>query len=84
MADDPLARTLSAVAPIADERILAVIAEFEGRSIMELEDELGRAHERLRTWAAQPGNAGRPVSECPEHLTRIALGALIERRLFAE
>lgn len=84
MGFDDVSERLAASAPVSEPALVEMLARYEGRPVTELEDELGAAHQRLREWAARPENAGRPVSECPEHLTRIALGALIERRLFAE
>jgi phage terminase small subunit len=32
----------------------------------------------------EPANSGRPISEAPDYLDRIALDSLIERRMWSE
>jgi hypothetical protein len=84
VAYDPVSRKLSAVAPIADARLIQAFARFEGLTLTELQERFGEAEERFRAWVRDPANAGRPISEAPDYLDRIALDSLLERRTWAE
>ena len=84
VAYDPVSRKLSAVAPIADARLIEAFARFEGLTLTELQERFAEAEERFRAWVRDPANAGRPISEAPDYLDRIALDSLLERRTWAE
>lgn len=84
VAYDPVSRKLSAVAPIADGRLIEAFARFEGLTLTELQERFAEAEERFRAWVRDPANAGRPISEAPDYLDRIALDSLLERRTWAE
>jgi hypothetical protein len=83
MAYDPVSRKLSGVAPVSED-LLSAIARFEHLSITELQEAFDAATERFRAWVEDPANAGRPISEAPDYLDRIALDSLLERRTWAE
>jgi hypothetical protein len=83
VAYDPVSRKLPAVAPMAPELVEA-FARFEGLTLTELQERLDEAQARFRAWVEDPANAGRPISEAPAYLDRIALDSLLERRTWAE
>jgi hypothetical protein len=83
VAYDPVSRKLSAVAPIAPELVEA-FARYEGLTLTELQDAFAGADERFKAWVRDPVNEGRPNSEAPDYLDRIALDSLLERRTWAE
>ena len=73
----------AAVAPVAPE-LLERFARFEALTLLELRDAFEAADGRFREWVRAPENAGRPISEAPDYLDRIALDSLLERRTWAE
>ncbi|HSJ73065.1 MAG TPA: hypothetical protein VK904_02015 [Miltoncostaeaceae bacterium] len=83
VAYDPVSRKLSDVAPVAPE-LVAAFARFEGLTLAELQARFDEAQARFRAWVEDPAHAGRPISEAPDYLDRIALDSLIERRTWAE
>jgi broad specificity phosphatase PhoE len=83
VAYDPVSIKLSAVAPIAPELVEA-FGRFEGLTLTELQREFAAADERFRAWVRDPANEGRPISDAPDYLDRIALDSLLERRTWAE
>lgn len=83
MAYDPVSRKLSAAAPMAPE-LTEAFARFEGLTLAELQRRFDEAQQRFRAWVEDPANAGRPISEAPAYLDRIALDSLLERRTWAE
>ena len=83
MAYDPVSRKLAAVAPVAPD-LLARFEQFESLTLLELRDAFTAADERFQQWVKAPENAGRPISEAPDYLDRIALDSLLERRTWAE
>jgi hypothetical protein len=83
VAYDPVSRKLPAVAPMAPELVEA-FARFEGLTLTELQERFDEAQARFRAWVEDPANAGRPISEAPDYLDRIALDSLLERRTWAE
>jgi hypothetical protein len=83
VAHDPVSRKLSAVAPVAPELVEA-FERFEGLTLAELQAEFERADDRFKGWVRDPANEGRPISEAPDYLDRIALDSLLERRTWAE
>jgi hypothetical protein len=83
VAYDPVSRKLAAVAPMAPD-LVAAFARFEGLTLTELQERFDEAQARFRAWAEDPANAGRPLSEAPDYLDRIALDSLLERRTWAE
>jgi hypothetical protein len=83
VAYDPVSRKLSAVAPVAPELVEA-FSRFEGLTLTELQEAFDAADERFKAWVRDPANEGRPISEAPDYLDRIALDSLLERRTWAE
>lgn len=74
---------LAEAAPVAPE-LTAMLTSLEGLGLRELEARLEECHDDLRAWAARPENLRRPAGEAPRHLERLALGTLLERRLWWE
>ena len=83
MTYDPVSRKLAAVAPVAPE-LLARFERFESLTLLELRDAFDAADRRFQDWVRAPVNEGRPISEAPDYLDRIALDSLLERRTWAE
>lgn len=83
VAYDPVSHKLRAVAPVAPELVEA-FGRFEGLTLTELQAEFGAADERFKAWVRDPANEGRPISDAPDYLDRIALDSLLERRTWAE
>ncbi len=83
MAYDPVSRKLADVAPVAPE-LLEVFERYEGLSLLELREGFTQADRRFQEWVRDPVNEGRPISEAPDYLDRIALDSLLERRTWAE
>lgn len=79
-----MADNLSASAPIALDGLQQAIARWEGCSLDELREASDRIRDEVRTWAADPANAERPISDSPVYLDRMAVEVLIERRYFTE
>ena len=75
---------LSASAPVALDGLTDAIARWEGASLDELRAASDRITDEFRTWIDDPANAGRPISEAPVYLDRMAVELLIERRYFSE
>jgi hypothetical protein len=74
---------LSQVAPVAPG-LVGLLSRLDQLGLSELEARLEACHGQLRAWAARPENHGRPAREGPCHLERLALGTLLERRLWWE
>lgn len=74
---------LAQAAPV-DAGLVLLLDRFDRLDLGEIETRLDECDERMRTWAAQPENVGRPVAEAPCHRERLALGTLLERRLWWE
>lgn len=74
---------LSALAPVSP-RLAATLSRLDHLGLDELEKRLEDCHALLREWAARPENHRRPVHEEPCHLERLAIGTLLERRLWWE
>ena len=83
VAYDPVSLKLSAVAPVAPE-LVAAFSRFEGLTLTELQEAFAAADERFKSWVRDPANEGRPISDAPDYLDRIALDSLLERRTWAE
>ena len=49
-----------------------------------LKEAFDAADERFKAWVRDPANEGRPISDAPDYLDRIALDSLLERRTWAE
>ena len=84
MAYDPVSRKLTAAAPIASAGLADAFARFEGLTLPELSTAFEACEARFRAWAGDPANAGRPISEAPDYVDRIALDSLLERRMWNE
>ncbi len=83
VAYDPVSLKLSAVAPVAQE-LFEAFSRFEGLTLTELQEAFDAVDERFKAWVRDPANEGRPISEAPDYLDRIALDSLLERRTWAE
>ncbi|MGD9694949.1 MAG: hypothetical protein AB7V42_04725 [Thermoleophilia bacterium] len=83
MAYDPVSRKISGAAPVAQE-LLDAFGRFEHLTLTELQEAFERVDERFKAWARDPANEGRPISEAPDYLDRIALDSLLERRTWSE
>ena len=81
---DHVAHNLSAAAPVALDGLAEAIARWEGRSLDELQRASDRMRADVRSWAEDPANAERPISDSPVYLDRMAVEVLIERRFFTE
>ena len=81
---DPVSRKLSAVAPIADERLAAAFEKYEGMTIAELEAECLRVEDAFKAWVQHPDNEGKPIQLAPMYVDRIAVDSLRERRIWWE
>jgi hypothetical protein len=81
---DPVSQKLAAVAPIADPRILAAFDRHQALTLPELEAAFDVCNARFREWVEAPENSGRPISEAPDYVDRIALDSLLERRMWWE
>lgn len=75
---------MRAATPVAVPELLDLIARSEGLSLVALQSAFAACETRFRTWVEAPHNAGRPITEAPDYLERIALDSLIERRMWAE
>ncbi len=84
VAYDPLSDKLRAATPVAIPELLELFARFEGLSLTELQAAFAACEARFRAWVEAPENAGRPITESPDYLERIALDSLVERRMWAE
>jgi hypothetical protein len=84
VAYDPLSDKLREAAPVAMPQLLELFASFEGLTLPELQDAFAACEQRFRDWVRDPANVGRPISESPDYLDRIALDSLIERRMWRE
>ena len=81
VAYDPVSRKLADVAPVAPE-LLEVFEKYEGLTLTELRAGFEEADRRFQEWVRDPANEGRPISEAPDYLDRIALDSLLERRMW--
>lgn len=75
---------LAASAPIALDGLTDAIARWEGSSLDELRAASERIKDEFRAWIDDPANTGRPISDAPVYLDRMAVEVLIERRYFSE
>ena len=83
VAYDPVSQKLSDVAPVAPE-LLEAFERFEGLTLAGLQEAFDAADGRFKEWVRDAANEGRPISEAPDYLDRIALDSLLERRTWAE
>jgi hypothetical protein len=81
---DHVASNLTASAPVALEGLAVAIERWETCSLEELHAASDSIRADMRTWAEDPANAQRPISEAPAYLDRMAVEVLIERRYFTE
>jgi len=81
---DPISEPLARQAPVALPELTAVMERYESLPLADLQRLRDECEERFRSWARDPANAGRPLSEAPDYLDRIALDSLLERRMFVE
>ncbi len=69
--------------PVADGPARA-LRGFEGLTLAELQEAFDGRRRALQAWVKAPGNEGRPISEAPDYMDRIALDSLLERRTWSE
>lgn len=81
---DPVSKKLPASAPIAQSQLVDAFARYEALTITQLHEEFERATARFRDWVEDPANEGRPLSDAPDYVARIAIDSLIERRTWME
>lgn len=81
---DHVSGNLAASAPIALDGLTDAIARWEGSSLDELRAASERIMNEFRVWIEDPANSGRPISDAPVYLDRMAVEVLIERRYFSE
>jgi hypothetical protein len=81
---DPISRRLPVAAPVAMPDLVAAFERFEGLSLTELHEAQAACEARFRDWVERPENAGRPISEAPDYLDRIAIDSILERRTWQE
>ena len=81
---DHVSGNLAASAPIALDGLTDAIARWESSSLDELRAASERITEEFRVWITDPANDGRPISDAPVYLDRMAVEVLIERRYFSE
>jgi len=60
------------------------MGEYEHLGLVELQRAFAECEERFKAWVREPANAGRPITEAPDYLDRIALDSLLERRTWWE
>jgi hypothetical protein len=84
MSYDPVSQKLPASAPIAQSELIERFAQYEGLTITELHEAFEQATARFKAWVEDPANAGRPLSDAPDYVDRIAIDSLIERRTWME
>lgn len=84
MAYDPLSDKLRQTAPMAIPELLDLFGRYEHLTLTELQAEFAACEARFRAWVEAPENAGRPISDAPDYLDRIALDSLLERRMWWE
>lgn len=84
MAYDPLSEKLAGQTHVAVPDLLATFARFEHLTIPELQRAFDDSNDRFRAWVEDSQNSGRPISEAPDYLDRIALDSLLERRMWWE
>ena len=75
---------LAASAPIALEGLTEALSRWEGQPLNDLRVASARISHEFRTWVEDPTNAGRPISEAPVYLDRMAVEIIIERMYFTE
>jgi hypothetical protein len=81
---DHVSGNLAASAPIALDGLTDAIAKWESSSLDELRAASVRITDEFRVWITDPANNGRPISDAPVYLDRMAVEVLIERRYFSE
>jgi hypothetical protein len=84
VAYDPVSRKLAAAAPVALPALAEALARYEGLGLTELRAAFEACEARFREWVERPENGGRPISEAPDYVDRIALDSLLERRTWWE
>ena len=84
MTHDSLSDRLTQQAPVALPRLTELIERYEGLSLDDITRRRAECEEGFRAWTRDPENAGRPISDAPDYLDRIALDSLLERWMFSE
>ncbi|MEW6581610.1 MAG: hypothetical protein AB1416_02465 [Actinomycetota bacterium] len=84
MGYDIVSESLARVAPLMDPELLGAFRRHESLTLPQLQVERAACEDRFRAWVRDPANEGRPISEAPDYLDRIALDALLERRMWWE
>jgi hypothetical protein len=81
---DRFSETLRSVTPVALPGFVDAIGRWQDLDVGTLQSELDRVNARFRAWVEDPANAGRPTSESPDYLDRMAIDTILERRFFWE
>lgn len=84
MTYDPLSDKLARSTQVAMPELLERFKLYEHLTIMELQAAFDANEEAFRAWVRDPVNEGRPISEAPQYIDRIALDSLRERRTWFE
>lgn len=84
MTYDPLSDKLRRSTNVAMPELLERWKVYEHLTLIELQEELDRCEARFREWVLAPENEGKPISEAPDYIDRIALDSLRERRTWWE
>jgi hypothetical protein len=81
---DSVSQKLAQQAPVALPLLTDLIERYEKLSLSDLTQRRADCEKGFQAWARDAENAGRPISEAPDYLDRIALDSLLERWMFAE
>ncbi len=84
MTYDPLSDKLARSTPVAMPELLERFKVYEHLTILELQERFDANEEAFRAWVRDPANEGRPISDAPQYIDRIALDSLRERRTWFE
>jgi hypothetical protein len=84
MSNDSVSGRLAQKAPVALPQLTDLIEKYESLPLADITRRRSEVEEGFRAWARDPANAGRPISEAPDYLDRIALDSLLERWMFSE
>jgi len=81
---DPLSSKLARSTNVAMPELLERFKLYEHLTITELQEAFDANEARFREWVLDPANEGRPISDAPQYIDRIALDSLRERRTWWE
>ncbi len=84
MTYDPLSDKLQRSTNVAMPELLERFRVYEHLTLMELQEAFDACEERFRAWVRAPENEGKPITDAPDYIDRIALDSLRERRTWWE